>query len=142
MTGVFEFGSGVEGVGVWNYDAFPPQDEVEIAGTAGVLGFSCFAEEPLRLLTARGEERIDAPYPKTVQLPLIQTVVNALTGQGSHPVPDRARWGRLESSTACSRTTGIVTESATRGRRRPDPTSLHGLGCCWSAELDKDDRCR
>ena len=83
--GSSSFGSGVEGVGVWNYDSFQHKDQVEIIGTAGALRFSCFAEEPLRLRTARGEERIEAPYPETVQLPLIQAVVDALTGQGESP---------------------------------------------------------
>ena len=85
VTGVFSFRSGVEGVGVWNYDSFQYQDHVEIVGTAGALGFSSFADEPLRLLTARGVEQINAPYPETVQLPLIQTVVDALTGHGESP---------------------------------------------------------
>ena len=85
VTGVFSFRSGVEGVGVWNYDSFQHKDHVEIIGTGGALRFSCFAEEPLRLLTARGVEKIKAPYPETVQLPLIQTVVNALTGHGESP---------------------------------------------------------
>jgi predicted dehydrogenase len=85
VTGVFSFRSGVEGVGVWNYDSFQYQDHIEIVGTAGALVFSCFADEPLRLLTARGVEQIEAPYPETVQLPLIQTVVDALTGHGESP---------------------------------------------------------
>ena len=89
VTGVFSFRSGVEGVGVWNYDSFRYQDQVEIIGTAGELSFSCFADEPLRLLTARGVEQIDAPYPETVQLPLIQTVVDALTGHGESPSSGR-----------------------------------------------------
>jgi predicted dehydrogenase len=85
VTAVFSFRSGVEGVGAWNYDSFQDMDQIEISGTAGALRFSCFADEPLRLLTARGVEQIKAPYPETVQLPLIQTVVNALTGNGESP---------------------------------------------------------
>lgn len=85
VTGVFSFRSGVDGVGVWNYDSFQHLDQIEIIGTAGALRFSCFSAEPLRLLTAHGEERIEAPYPETVQLPLIQAVVNALTGHGESP---------------------------------------------------------
>jgi predicted dehydrogenase len=85
VTGIFSFRSGVEGVGVWNYDSFRFKDQVEIIGTVGALRFSCFAEEPLQLLTARGMEQIKAPYPETVQLPLIQTVVDALTGHGESP---------------------------------------------------------
>ncbi len=90
VTGVFSFRSGVEGVGVWNYDSFQYQDQVEIIGTGGALRFSCFADEPLRLITARGEEQIKAPYPETVQLPMIQTVVNALTGRGESPSNGRS----------------------------------------------------
>ena len=85
VTGVFSFRSGVEGVGVGNYDSFRHKDQVEISGTAGTLRFSCFAEEPLQLATARGVEQIEAPYPEIVQLPLIQTVVDALTGKGESP---------------------------------------------------------
>ena len=66
-------------------DSFQHEDQVEIVGTAGALQFSCFAEEPLRLRTGRVVEQIKAPYPNTVQLPLIQTVVNALTGHGESP---------------------------------------------------------
>jgi hypothetical protein len=90
VTGVFSFRSGVEGVGVWNYDSFQHKDQVEIVGSAGALRFSCFGEEPLRLRTGRGMEQIKAPYPKTVQLPLIQTVVNALTGHGESPSTGRS----------------------------------------------------
>jgi predicted dehydrogenase len=85
VTGVFTFRSGVEGVGVWNYDSFQNKDQVEIIGTAGALRFSCFADEPLWLVTADGVEQIKAPYPETVQLPLIQTVVDELTGHGESP---------------------------------------------------------
>jgi predicted dehydrogenase len=85
VTGVFSFRCGVEGVGIWNYDSFHHTDQVEIIGTAGALRFSCFGEEPLQLLTGRGVEQINASYPEIVQLPLIQTVVNALTGHGESP---------------------------------------------------------
>jgi predicted dehydrogenase len=85
VTGVFGFGSGVEGVGIWNYDSFQYKDQVEIVGTGGALRFSCFDDEPLQLLTERGVEEIDARYPETVQQPLIQTVVDALTGHGESP---------------------------------------------------------
>ena len=95
VTATFGFDSGVAGVGVWNYDSFRHQDEIEIVGTAGALRFSCFADEPLRLITARGEEKIAAPYPEVVQLPLIQTVVNALTGHGMCPAPGRVLCERL-----------------------------------------------
>jgi predicted dehydrogenase len=85
VTAVLSFHSGVEGVGLWNYDSFQRADRVEVIGTMGSLSFSCFADEPLRLTTARGVEHIDAPYPQIVQLPLIQAVVDALTGRDASP---------------------------------------------------------
>jgi predicted dehydrogenase len=85
VTAVFSFHSDVEGVGVWNFDSFQHTDQIEIIGTSGALRFSCFDDEPLRLVTARGVEQIEAPYPEIVQLPLIQAVVNALTGHGESP---------------------------------------------------------
>jgi predicted dehydrogenase len=85
VTAAFSFASGVQGVGLWNYDSFQSTDHVEVIGTEGALGFSCFAGEPLRLTTPRGIELINAPYPEIVQLPLIQTVVDALTGRGESP---------------------------------------------------------
>ena len=90
VTGTFSFRSGVEGVGVWNYDSFQDKDQIEIVGTAGALRFSCFSDEPLQLITVRGVQQIAAPYPATVQLPLIQTVVNALTGHGESPSTGRS----------------------------------------------------
>ena len=90
VTGVLSFGSGVEVSAFGTTTPSGHRDQVEISGTAGTLSFSCFADEPLRLLTARGVEQIEAPYPETVQLPLIQAVVDALTGAASRPATDTA----------------------------------------------------
>ncbi|GAA2727770.1 Gfo/Idh/MocA family protein [Cellulomonas aerilata] len=85
VAGAFTFASGVHGVGLWSFDAYERRDEVEISGTAGTLRFSSFGQEPLVLTTAAGTREIPAAAPATVQLPLIQTVVDALTGRGTCP---------------------------------------------------------
>ena len=85
VTATFTFASGVEGVGLWAFDAEDRIDEVELVGTRGSLRFSSFGHEPLRLTTVTGSREIAAPYPETVQLPLVQTVVDALTGHGECP---------------------------------------------------------
>jgi len=85
VAGAFSFASGVYGVGLWCFSAHAPHDEVELIGSSGSLCFSSFDETPLRLVTAKGETLIRAPYPATVQAPLIQTVVDALTGRGACP---------------------------------------------------------
>ncbi|GAA2108825.1 Gfo/Idh/MocA family oxidoreductase [Microlunatus panaciterrae] len=85
VTASFSFASGVEAAGIWCYDAAQHLDEVEIIGTDGSLRFSCFGQEPLRLVGRAGDREIEAPYPDHVQQPLIQSVVDALTGRGESP---------------------------------------------------------
>jgi len=82
VAGTFTFASGVHGVGLWSFDAPEERDEVEITGTAGTVQFSTFGQEPLRVTDASGTRLIEATYPECVQQPLIQTVVDALTGRG------------------------------------------------------------
>jgi predicted dehydrogenase len=90
VAATLTLGSGVLGVGLWDFDAHDHLDEVEIVGTEGSLRFSTFEQEPLRLTTSTGLREIPAPYPSTVQLPLIQTVVDALTGHGTCPSTGRS----------------------------------------------------
>ncbi|MDT0165697.1 Gfo/Idh/MocA family oxidoreductase [Actinotalea sp. AC32] len=90
VTASLSFESGVHGVGLWSFDAHERLDEVELVGDGGTLRFSSFGEEPLRLTTADGTRHIPAPYPATVQLPLVQTVVDALTGRGECPSTGRS----------------------------------------------------
>ena len=85
VTGTFSFESGVHGVGLWCFSAWGKRDEVELIGAEGSLRFASFDGSPLHLVTANGEQTIHAPYPETVQQPLIQTVVDELTGRGECP---------------------------------------------------------
>jgi len=85
VSASFELESGALGTGLWSYSTAESRDEVRILGSAGSIEFSTFGQEPIRLVTADGERRIEAPYPETVQLPLIQTVVDELTGRGTCP---------------------------------------------------------
>lgn len=90
VTAAFTLGDGVQGSGLWCYAAGERRDEVEILGTAGSLAFSSFGTEPLRVRTADGERSVAAPYPDVVQQPLIQAVVDELTGRGSAPSTGRS----------------------------------------------------
>ncbi len=85
VSASFELESGALGTGLWSYATAERRDEVRILGSGGSLAFSTFGQEPLELTTAEGTRRIDAPYPATVQLPLIQSVVDELTGRGTCP---------------------------------------------------------
>ncbi|QTE29752.1 Gfo/Idh/MocA family protein [Pengzhenrongella sicca] len=85
VAGVFEFASGVCGTGLWAFDTAENRDEIEIVGTTGTLTFSTFTTEPLRLRGPDGDRLVSAGYPEVVQQPLIQTVVDELTGRGTCP---------------------------------------------------------
>lgn len=80
------FRSGVLGAGSWSFCSDVAVDEVELCGTSGVLRFACFDDSPVRLSTAYGDRLVETPQsPRTVQLPLVQRVVDSLTGRGTSP---------------------------------------------------------
>lgn len=82
---VFELESAVMGTGMWCFSAAEHLDEVQLIGSQGTLSFAAFNEEPLQLQTSQGRRSIEAPYPSTVQQPLIQSVVDELLGRGHCP---------------------------------------------------------
>lgn len=86
VTATWGWATGVEGVGLWDFDADEHLDRIEIIGTEGSVAFSSFGEEPIRLTRQGSTTLIDAPYPPVVQLPLVQNVVDVLTGQGTDPI--------------------------------------------------------
>lgn len=89
VVAALSFANDVVGTGTWAYDAHERVDEVVVRGTRGALRFSMFGQEPLVLRTDAGERQIDAPYPDVVQQPLIQTIVDELTGRGTSPSTGR-----------------------------------------------------
>src|SRR5262249_55019585 len=76
----FRTRAGITGVASWDFSgAGPHVDEVEIAGHEGVLGFAVFGDGPLRVAARSGaEERFEATNPRTIQGPLVATVVAAI----------------------------------------------------------------
>lgn len=97
VTGSFRFQSGVQGTGVWCFDAFASFDGNEIVGTKGKLNFSTFGAGTITLTTASGAETFEVGAPPHVQQPLIQTMVNELNGVGRCPSTGRsaARTSRM-----------------------------------------------
>ncbi len=85
VAGSFVFESGVEGTGMWCFDAYTDEDITEIVGTEGKLTFSSFGEEPVMLSTAGGETEFAIQHPSHIQQPLIQSIVNELNGIGQCP---------------------------------------------------------
>lgn len=85
VAGSFELESGVVGSGLWCYTAGEDVDEVQVVGARGSVTFSVFGQEPLTVVSDGTTHRVEAPYPQVAQQPLIQTVVDELTGAGSCP---------------------------------------------------------
>jgi predicted dehydrogenase len=99
VQALFRFESGVTGTGSWNFTVQPEQsrDEIVIYGREGAITFSTFNDSnPVVLSTKNGREEFSNPYPKHVQQPLIQTVVDDLRGVGTCPSTGktgaRANW--------------------------------------------------
>lgn len=85
VSSSFVFESGVQGVGTWCFTAFDDVDQTEIVGSKGKLAFSTFGAEPVVLTTAAGVTEFSIDYPAHIQQPLIQSVVDALSGRGTCP---------------------------------------------------------
>ena len=85
VTGTFVFESGVQGVGTWCFTAYDEVDLTEIVGCQGKIAFSTFGADPVTLTTRDGVTEFSIEYPAHIQQPLIQTVVDDLTGAGTCP---------------------------------------------------------
>jgi predicted dehydrogenase len=85
LSGTFIFASGVQGVGVWNFNAFDNLDRTEIVGSKGKITFATFGNSPVILETKDGIQELDLPNPVHIQQPLIQSIVDELNGKGACP---------------------------------------------------------
>jgi predicted dehydrogenase len=85
VTGTFVFESGVQGTGAWCFTAFDEVDMTEIVGTKGKIAFSTYGADPVTLTTGNGVTEFSIEYPQHIQQPLIQAVVDDLTGIGTCP---------------------------------------------------------
>jgi 1,5-anhydro-D-fructose reductase (1,5-anhydro-D-mannitol-forming) len=89
----FEFASGVRGTGIWSFNAFGDVDRTEIVGSRGRVSFATFDNLPVTLDTAAGTQAFTIPHPAHVHQPLIQTIVDELTGHGAAPCPSTGESG-------------------------------------------------
>jgi predicted dehydrogenase len=85
VTGLFQFESGVQGIGVWCFSAAEKSDGVRIVGSGGEISFSTFDDRPILLKTSAGLTEFSVSNPQHIQQPLIQTIVDELRGFGVCP---------------------------------------------------------
>lgn len=80
VTGTYQFESGIHGIGSWCFSAFENVDVNEIIGSKGKITFSTFGDDPVILITADGKEEWSFERPQHVHHPLLETIVDELTG--------------------------------------------------------------
>ena len=85
VSSAFVFESGVQGMGTWCFSTFDELDRTEIVGSTGKITYATVDDSPVVLTTAFGTQELTIGYPKHIQQPLIQSVVDALNGVGSCP---------------------------------------------------------
>jgi predicted dehydrogenase len=108
VTGHFRFRSGVHGAGSWCFTSADRVDRVAIVGTRGTITFATFADAPVELLADGRSQSFAVPHPAHVQQPLIQSVVDALTGRGECP----------SSAASAARTSWVMDRMLESYRRR------------------------
>jgi predicted dehydrogenase len=85
VTATWRHASGVQGCGSWCYVSGYGEDDIQIVGSTGTIGFEFFSDKPLRLVTAEGEQLLEIANPPHVQQPFIQSIVDDLNGVAPCP---------------------------------------------------------
>ncbi len=87
VAATFHFGTGIVGVGSWCFTVGESNriDQTEIIGEKGKILFSSFEMKPVLLEIDGHIQKLESSWPQHVQQPLIQAVVNELSGQGKSP---------------------------------------------------------
>jgi 1,5-anhydro-D-fructose reductase (1,5-anhydro-D-mannitol-forming) len=82
VSAQFTLGNGAVVSGLWCFSTHERVDRTEIIGSHGSITFSNFRDQPFLLRTPAREQTIHIPWPRHVQQPLIESVVDALHGRG------------------------------------------------------------
>jgi len=85
VSASFTFECGAHGTGLWSFSASGDVDRTELVGTHGRITYATFGDAPVTVETAAGIQALTLPFPAHVQQPLIQTIVDELTGAGTCP---------------------------------------------------------
>ncbi len=73
--------------GIWSFVTPEPyqKDLVEVIGEKGIIKFSIFSFKPISLLVGNRQETFTIDQPEHIQMPMIQSIVSELRGEGSAP---------------------------------------------------------
>ncbi len=81
----FNLQGGAAGSATWDFAGKQHTDLIQIIGEQATILLSTFGNDPVRLQIRDGEQTFDLPNPKTIQQPLIQTIVDDLRGEDTCP---------------------------------------------------------
>ena len=121
VSASFRFESGIIGSGLWCFlvsEAWRT-DRMTIVGDAGQLVCSAFAHTPIRVETSQGVTEYTPPWPKHVEQPLIQTVVDELRGCGTCP----------STGISAARTTRVIDDVLREWRASRQRKGVHDVAC-------------
>lgn len=90
VTLAFTTRSGARGSGLWNFSSASYEDSIVIEGSAGTLSVATFGDTPIEVRTSAGTRSLEAPNPAHIQQPLIQSIVDELSGTGTCPSTGRS----------------------------------------------------
>lgn len=91
VTAAFTLANGAVGSGSWSFTnptttGSPISiDETTLYGTKGMIKFSSFDDQPFTIEQNEQMEQRGDPFPRHVQQPFIQAIVDELNGQGTCP---------------------------------------------------------
>jgi len=88
VIGSFQFENGLMGQGTWCFTTSEVSDkeEITIVGSRGQIVCSCFGDQSFTLeLEGKEKQLMTFTIPKHIQQPLIQTIVDELSGKGKCP---------------------------------------------------------
>jgi predicted dehydrogenase len=91
VSGSWVCETGIQGMGTWCFSGYRAYERNEIVGTKGKIVFSTFADDPVQLVRADGEEQWDIAHPAHIQQPLIQTITDELLGRPGAACPSTGR---------------------------------------------------
>lgn len=85
ISACFLFENGMPGSASWCFAGHKSarEDCIEVIGDRGMVAFSVYQYNPIRLVTGEGRRSITVPNPPYVQLPIIRSVIEDLQGVGS-----------------------------------------------------------
>lgn len=85
VSAAFRFENGIQGSGTWCFTAAENLDQTEIVGSKGKISYATFGDLPFIVHTKHRRKEYKIHHPDHIQQPLIQTIVDELTGTGKCP---------------------------------------------------------